>query len=107
MPTPREVLIERVRQAFEGSPFEAEDSMCGDGADAMLDALKDAGYVIVPKEPTGAMLDAAPEEGVTWNEDSRGYASAFYQSMVEAFEPQKSPPPAREGQRRLSFIQGG
>ena len=49
-------LIEKVEHIIYGRCEDQDDSL--DMAKAALKAIKDAGYVIVPSEPTEAMLDA-------------------------------------------------
>lgn len=52
-------------------------------ADAALAAIKEAGFVVVPAEPTEAMVDAAAKDFRGDLVTARG-ASGIYRAMIEA-----------------------
>jgi hypothetical protein len=52
----KDELRECLARAISGSPFPSRRSLAR--ADAALAALRDAGFAIVPKEPSEAMVEA-------------------------------------------------
>lgn len=85
MPTPREVIVKVINpMAFDPEVFwpATEDSI--HEADAIIAALRNAGYRIVPEEPTEAMIEAG--EAGAWPRDGMTTAEALYCAMLAAAE---------------------
>lgn len=62
--TPAEIIANTIQEC----QFDPLAMSVKSGASEILEALSDAGFVVVPKEPTRAMLDAALAE---WQERVR------------------------------------
>lgn len=73
----REVIAMAIAKDILGSDRKGLSRQYEDTAQAALDAISEAGFVIVPKEPTEAMIEA----GGPWGAK---YASEAYKAMIEA-----------------------
>lgn len=75
------------------------DHPAPDGATVFLDILREAGYVVVPREPTEAMIEAAEHgyAGHRGHERCDGYTdlAEVYCAMIAAAETEEPPPIAR------------
>jgi len=77
--TPRDVIATQLCDELDPrTPFDGEFTM----ADALLTAINDAGYVIVPKEPTNKMICAALDDFD--NRKSDQSYSQTYRAMIDA-----------------------
>lgn len=75
---------------------EATMDDCGKLADSILSALKEAGYAVVPVEPTKEMIDVGEDRFADFRDSGTdsfgnnyetvfsGYMKACYQAMLEA-----------------------
>lgn len=70
-------LANPIREAYDGSPAEI--------ALAVLDAIRSAGYVVVPVEPTEAMVSAGAQDFSGDLVTKRG-AIDIYRAMIAAAE---------------------
>lgn len=79
MTSAREVIIDTLGPslALQAKCLGWKDT--GDVADSILAALKEAGYVVVPREPTEKMCDAVRSTNVNIGSDD---APEIYQAML-------------------------
>lgn len=101
----REVIVSAIYDVDTRSLTPEEKALCPleddpwiiEAADGVLSALDAAGYVVVPKEPTEAMVKAGREtltdktDWDTWHEEATpyydtGYMEAIYHAIVAAAE---------------------
>lgn len=80
-------IIERVAQAIYRAQKGRDASeefwtTPATGANFYRDMARAA--IAAMREPTEAMIDASPIEGVAWDKYSRGYATDCYRAMIDA-----------------------
>lgn len=77
-------MVEAIARAIEALNPTWKDATAE--ARAALSAIEGMGYVIVPREPTEAMVDAAIKERYFWNEwdDRRRAFRAIYPVVLSA-----------------------
>ena len=67
------------------------DRFSGEAAKAILTALSNAGFVVVPREPTEAMIEAwegAKPDDIK-DTSAKNWATADYKAMLSAYEENK------------------
>lgn len=83
---PQDAIADRIEASFASKGEPVDPMILGHASMEIVRALEAAGYVIVPKEPTDAMLNAARE----WSHKKYGKpvgndgASGCYRSMIES-----------------------
>lgn len=72
-------MVERVAAAITKA-FEGEWRVFDAGQAEILAAAA----IEAMREPTEAMVAAAPEEGVTYDKHAQGFAANYYTAMIDA-----------------------
>jgi hypothetical protein len=88
-------IIEIMAKAIGAQALSGSGNTSGEFAQAALTALREAGFVVVPAEPTEAMLKASPVVGTGIGEDGKWATNTkpgrdVYRAMVAAYTPKES-----------------